>query len=458
MSFSVRFPSNIHLYIRTAKAPTSGYDHGAARSPKLKDVGDDSPVVPGSSNFRLEDIMERLEVQGQVQSSPNTAAAQSSRSPTRCSRDGQLRGLGELLAHPGQSRTISEHVVEFNPYFQLPSDKTASRAEDMIILISKKGVAFAMPRQEVGSMSTLAFEKMRIITREGLSVLHFDRADAESLTLVLMTFLRPGDLYHSELIELVQAFPSALKVARIYMFRSFPERFSELCDKLRKVDAEGKEVEVKVDPSILFAVAVLSNDAHGSHQHMGKTILEGIFQKATTSKIALESQRNGRTKVASASYTNRIHGGPATAQMTAGTDISILSFIPPVILQILKESKPACLTQLLKAYDLYFSLYDRFARDLDVNIRLEGFGTKCKRRFGRGCEAFILSNGNFATLRKIAARATLKTVVENGLKTMCGRLEDSIEDAVRCTTCAHRIVNAYDAVLRSHFHDQPHRW
>ncbi|WVW86649.1 hypothetical protein I302_108703 [Kwoniella bestiolae CBS 10118] len=129
-----------------------------------------------------------------------------------------------------------------------------------------------------------------------------------------------------------------------------------------------------------------------------------------------------------------------------------LDYLPPIVTRILSTHSPKYLNALLalhatwsKAYD---ELYQALVSDLaGVNIQLSGFGSTCKKRFGRGCPGYISSKGQFKDLRVRAADATAATARDHGYRCMNARIEASIHDEVGCETCSHRFVNAFGAVM-----------
>ncbi|WWC73458.1 uncharacterized protein I206_107428 [Kwoniella pini CBS 10737] len=90
-----------------------------------------------------------------------------------------------------------------------------------------------------------------------------------------------------------------------------------------------------------------------------------------------------------------------------------------------------------------------FKFELNVNIKLNGFGSICKKRFGRGCFSYIKTNNNFLKLRFQVSEIIIKLIKENLFKFMCFEIEESIHNFVKCETCSHRLINAYDAVMRN---------
>ncbi|WVQ79452.1 hypothetical protein IAT38_001550 [Cryptococcus sp. DSM 104549] len=133
--------------------------------------------------------------------------------------------------------------------------------------------------------------------------------------------------------------------------------------------------------------------------------------------------------------------------------------IPPAVHDLLLQHGGIHWTKLLNLHQTWSAAYDRLLHnlsgDLQVNIRLDGFGERCKRRFSRGCDGLRLAQGRFPVLRKIAAKAVYEVCVANGLRAMCPAVEDAIHEAVGCETCAHRLINAYDAGIRRVFHGVP---
>ncbi|OCF43485.1 hypothetical protein I317_02635 [Kwoniella heveanensis CBS 569] len=386
----------------------------------------------------------------------------------------------------------AELVEIFHAFFPLRDDGQGSKdykgrvsgEEDELILVAKGGTAFAISQSDFNLISTHrpedSYSQQVRFGNKTLPQVQLDRASDDALGLVLMTLLCPGELCYSDPLELLEAYREALNVAKIYRFRTFSRKFTDVLTNLQNVEdnAEDKNngkgmrnkgtavnisAKREVDPAVLYAVAALDDDKHAANNYLKTVIIKALLEHgdADTKAPTLASPYAAETvaRPGSTCYTNRKGTSDSkTIKYIPPKDaFQNINWIPTEAVDILKTSKPSALLKLLNAYKTYRALYRSFAVDLGgVNIRLEGFGTKCKRRFGRGCEAFIMANGKFFTLRNIAARAALKVVVDKELRAMCGVLEDAIEDAVVCTTCAHRIVNAFDAVMRDHFlHQTP---
>ncbi|WWC95332.1 hypothetical protein V866_002194 [Kwoniella sp. B9012] len=133
-----------------------------------------------------------------------------------------------------------------------------------------------------------------------------------------------------------------------------------------------------------------------------------------------------------------------------------LNNISPTLLTILEEHAPRyfnSLTKLHKEWDEAYSLlYIALVTNLaGVNIQLVGFGAQCKKRFGRGCPGYISSKGNFKELRGRAADAASLCARDNGYKAMNSKIEEAVHIEVGCETCAHRLINAFGAVMSKVF-------
>ncbi|WVQ96210.1 hypothetical protein IAU59_003313 [Kwoniella sp. CBS 9459] len=361
--------------------------------------------------------------------------------------DDQARG-----AHSTSEKLPLHHTDKYHPHFPSPFDHNQPEGAKYIILESGEGTCFAVARKQFTAISTFP------IVLDTVSVVHFPRADEESLALVLMTCLYPEILAYSDPIELVEGYLDALQVSRIYGFKGFPRAFLSLLSSLKSRVGHGDtaaEAQAHVEPSSFYTVAALGDDALNSDEYLRATVLKAVLESSQNPSSRGAASTGVRSpQTISTRHTNKDRSSTALAS----SDTSNIGFVPPEIVTILRKHKPHALQRLLDAYQTYYSLYDRFAYDLGVNVRIEGFGATCKRRFGRGCDAYLLSHKNFSNLRKIAARASIKAVVESDMTVMCQLLEEAILVAVRCDTCAHRFVNAYDAVMRSHFHVPGHRW
>ncbi|KAK6908952.1 hypothetical protein I203_102958 [Kwoniella mangroviensis CBS 8507] len=135
---------------------------------------------------------------------------------------------------------------------------------------------------------------------------------------------------------------------------------------------------------------------------------------------------------------------------------NMLNNIPSTLLTILEQHAPRYFNSLTKLHKEWEEAYSRhyiaLVTDLaGVNIQLVGFGAQCKKRFGRGCPGYISSKGNFKELRGRAADAASSCARDNGYKAMNSRIEEAVHTEVGCETCAHRLINAFGAVMSKVF-------
>ncbi|WWD04104.1 hypothetical protein V865_002170 [Kwoniella europaea PYCC6329] len=133
-----------------------------------------------------------------------------------------------------------------------------------------------------------------------------------------------------------------------------------------------------------------------------------------------------------------------------------LNNISSTLLTILEQHAPRYFNSLTKFHkewdEAYSRVYIALVTDLaGVNIQIVGFGAQCKKRFGRGCPGYISSKGNFKELRGRAADAASLCARDNGYKAMNSKIEEAIHIEVGCETCAHRLINAFGAVMSKVF-------
>ncbi|WWD20087.1 hypothetical protein CI109_104561 [Kwoniella shandongensis] len=153
---------------------------------------------------------------------------------------------------------------------------------------------------------------------------------------------------------------------------------------------------------------------------------------------------------------------PAARTASRGTLRQSLTEFSPILEKLLREQAPSYYRRLMELHRARAQAFERILTglpnlytDLRVNIKFEGFGTKCKRRYGQGCPAYKHSEGRFGRVMKDAAIAVHRVCVADRITHMCPVVEDAIYDAVRCETCANRLINGYEAGLRKIFEHLP---
>ncbi|KAK8849463.1 hypothetical protein IAR55_004796 [Kwoniella newhampshirensis] len=139
-----------------------------------------------------------------------------------------------------------------------------------------------------------------------------------------------------------------------------------------------------------------------------------------------------------------------------------LTDFSPNLEKLLREQAPSYYRRLMDLHRVRAEAYDRVLTglphlytELHVNIKFEGFGSKCKRRYAQGCHAYRHSEGRFPTVMKWAAEAVHRVCVAKRITYMCTPVEDAIYYAVGCQTCANRLINGYEAGLRKVFENTP---
>lgn len=141
---------------------------------------------------------------------------------------------------------------------------------------------------------------------------------------------------------------------------------------------------------------------------------------------------------------------------------SHLTEFSPHLEKLLRDRAPNYHRRLMDLHRARAEAYQRILAglpnlysELHVNIKFDGFGTKCKRRYGQGCPAYKHTEGKFGRVMKEAAIAVHRVCVTDRIMYMCQVVEDAIYDAVRCETCANRLINGYEAGLRKIFENVP---
>ncbi|WVR08266.1 hypothetical protein IAU60_005313 [Kwoniella sp. DSM 27419] len=288
-------------------------------------------------------------------------------------------------------RTVLPPADDYHPLFE-----PDPRVKDRFDLCSGTGHLFSLSFSQF-SMICDYLANYAIDDESGEKpALIWQQAETDTLALVLLTLLPhgPGHLRASETdpLILLQHFRPALDLSRRYAFPRFYPAFHDLLDSLH------------APPFERFAIASIASDQTRATEQAKLSVLA--------------------------------HPGS----------------IPESIIDLLHVEAPSYLDTLVRMHATYAKLIKAFKHDLDgVNIHLDGFGTRCKRRFGRGCEAFIRSRGKFSNVREWAATAAIRVIATNDARTMCQMIQEAIHDAIGCETCAHRVINAFDAVMRSVF-------
>lgn len=210
------------------------------------------------------------------------------------------------------------------------------------------------------------------------------------MTLVLSTLDKRLSQVYSTPEEIIPHLPGALRIAKLYQFDDF---YPTLCQAMRTCDT-----------FLRFALAAVAKDEVRAKQ---------------------------------------------LSSATLSLDFDSMS---EVVVEVLRHSAPSYYRRLIQLHDTwktaYSELHAAFATELQVNINLTGYGSQCKKRFGRGCSGYIQTEGKFMALRKIIATATVKALIQTRATSMTRAVEDAIYEAAGCQTCANRHINAFGAQLR----------
>ncbi|WRT69447.1 uncharacterized protein IL334_006433 [Kwoniella shivajii] len=278
---------------------------------------------------------------------------------------------------------------EFHTWFPSRPD------QQQILIISSDNEGYYIPAMAARQLSS----SIRSNSHSGYiineaQVFKWDKANCDSITLILTVLLAPQRFHGSNPISMIKLLPEALKVSRQYGISTFFQNFIMVLEKL-----QGSS------PLVMYGAFAINGDLPSAKRY---------------SRITIRS--------------------------------TLLNNLPPSLESILRVHAPRYLKDLERLHGqwsmAYNDLYRCFAFDLNVNIKLEGFGSKCKKRFARGCEGYIISNKSFSALRIKAADAASASARGGGYREMNSIIEQAINQAVKCDTCSHRFINAFGAVMR----------
>ncbi|WWC93040.1 uncharacterized protein L201_008004 [Kwoniella dendrophila CBS 6074] len=303
--------------------------------------------------------------------------------------------VGSSVQLPEES-DISPHI---HPYF--PHDPT----KPQMMIRSNDNIGYYLSIQSVKGLSSQLSHRVQPTIKSGkydVQTIKWEKADSNSVTLILTTLLQPERFTDSTTptnpLMLIKFLPESIKVADDYGISRFFNSFTSILIKLNSSSL------------VMYTAFALKNDLQSCKKYSRLTINSEYLDQP----------------------------------------------IPMNLSNILKSYKPDYLKKLENLHEewnlKYNLLYKSFCSDLNgVNIKLDGFGSRCKKRFSRGCQGFILSKGNFKLLRSIASDSASSIARQYGYTSMNGKIEESIHESIGCETCSHRFINAFDAVMRSVF-------
>ncbi|WWC65623.1 uncharacterized protein I303_108243 [Kwoniella dejecticola CBS 10117] len=327
----------------------------------------------------------------------------------------QNRPLPRVASDLVQDPSLTLGPIVMHPWFS-----PILKSGEYITLLSTDQIGYVLisgTAKSIGINTRSAFK-----SDTPSAIIRWD-ASSDSITLILTTLLQPhrflqsqshshlrpqpsesesvrtdtnpnsNPKFSSTAISLLKLLPEALAVSQTYKIPKFFLKFTSLL------------LQLHASPLILYTAYALARDTPNCKRYSSETLTEAH-----------------------------------------------LGCIPKPLRRILQTHCPRYLIALdelhLKWVEAYEELQYCFTKNLKVNIKLEGYGSICKKRFGRGCPAYISTNHSFTRLRQIAGEAALTVIKSNAYRFMCAEIEEAIHEATRCETCAHRLINAFDAVMR----------